>query len=277
LSFATSFVSFSGLNFGSPQCYASRRLDYIDNMVMQTLTPIVVILLLVLCFGIHVTKLVRGGATHADIQTIVGRYATFFFLITYLVLPTVTVTIAGSVYCIDVDPDRQVSSKPLYYLNKDLSISCDSNRYQFGIIWAAVMVIVYPVGIPALYLYVLYRNRHAIMYGTPEKELRRKSLEVHHNLTAEEEADVLAELETRQKEEEDRLQTESNHRVPKQLTDYITPKEIYFLHQAYEPQFWYWEIVETGRRLLLTAVISIVATGTMDNNTYPLHTRTQRY
>jgi hypothetical protein len=262
-------VSFSGLNFGSPQCYASRRLDYIDNMVMQTLTPIVVILILLLCFGIHVTKLVRGGASHADIQTIVGRYATFFFLITYLVLPTVTVTIAGSVHCIDVDPDRQVSSKPLYYLNKDLSISCDSNRYQFGIIWAAVMVIVYPVGIPALYLYVLYRNRNAIMYGTPEKELRRKSLEVHHPLSVEEEAEVLAELEAKQKVA-DQLEADTfddrvkptERRIPK-LTDYITPKEIYFLHQAYEPQFWYWEIVETGRRLLLTAVISIVATGTM--------------
>jgi hypothetical protein len=263
-----SFVSFSGLNFGSPQCYASRRLDYIDNMMMQTLTPIAVIAILLLCFALHVMKLVRSHTSHDAIEGIVGRYATFFFLITYLVLPTVTVTIAGSVYCIDVDPDRQVSSKPLTYLNKDLSISCDSSRYQFGIIWAAIMVVVYPVGIPALYLYVLYRNRHAIMYGTPEKEIRRRSLQIHRPLSEEEEAGVLTELEARQKEHyiqyngDDDSPAMPRRRNPK-LTDYITPKEIYFLHQAYEPQYWYWEIVETGRRLLLTAVISIVATGTV--------------
>jgi hypothetical protein len=42
---------------------------------------------------------------------------------------------------------------------------------------------------------------------------------------------------------------------------HITPDAIKFLHKAYEGKFWYWEVVETLRRLLLTAVVSIVATG----------------
>ena len=33
---------------------------------------------------------------------------------------------------------------------------------------------------------------------------------------------------------------------------------IAFLWKAYEPKFWYWEVVETLRRLLLTAVLSVI-------------------
>ena len=34
-----------------------------------------------------------------------------------------------------------------------------------------------------------------------------------------------------------------------------------FLWDAYEPQYWYWEIVETTRRLVLTAVLSVCGAG----------------
>ena len=44
--------------------------------------------------------------------------------------------------------------------------------------------------------------------------------------------------------------------------DLIT-KEIGFLHKAYEGEFWFWEIVETARRLLLTAVVSVAGPGTV--------------
>jgi hypothetical protein len=37
---------------------------------------------------------------------------------------------------------------------------------------------------------------------------------------------------------------------------------IKFLWEAYEPKFWYWEFVETTRRLMLTAVLSVCGTGT---------------
>jgi hypothetical protein len=268
------------------------------------------------------------------------------------------------------------------------------------------MVVVYPVGIPALYFYLLYRNRHRIMYGTPDKELRRRSLKRGEELSGEEVQECLQELHQAEKraslgggeqyhsvervdrdDDNDRNEVEveveggdggerrnddvvlvvdeesgslrnepvsrqldgnqqlhsvvgardggeegkteeqlrqQQHRQPgadvgadtgagsgfgtgakvdhedvrpspmrgggprarillrqgrlviarirrrslpmpihmPSLTDYITPKELFFLHQAYEPQYWYWEIIETARRLFLTAVMSIVATGT---------------
>ena len=41
----------------------------------------------------------------------------------------------------------------------------------------------------------------------------------------------------------------------------LLSNEIGFLHNAYRGSCWYWEVVEACRKLLLTAVLSIVATG----------------
>ncbi len=40
----------------------------------------------------------------------------------------------------------------------------------------------------------------------------------------------------------------------------ITYKDLVFLHKAYEPKYWYWEIVETMRRLFFTALLVIATT-----------------
>ena len=41
-----------------------------------------------------------------------------------------------------------------------------------------------------------------------------------------------------------------------------------FLFTAYEPQYWYWEVLETVRRLLLTAVLSVCGQGTSEQYIY---------
>ena len=36
--------------------------------------------------------------------------------------------------------------------------------------------------------------------------------------------------------------------------------DLNFLHKVYEPEYWYWEIVETMRRLLFTAILVLANT-----------------
>ena len=40
---------------------------------------------------------------------------------------------------------------------------------------------------------------------------------------------------------------------------YRNPEALDFLYMYYQPEFWYWEVVDTVRRLLLTAVLSMVS------------------
>ena len=44
-------------------------------------------------------------------------------------------------------------------MRMDYSISCGSLEHTSAIVWASVMILVYPIGVPALYFFMLYRVR----------------------------------------------------------------------------------------------------------------------
>jgi hypothetical protein len=46
------------------------------------------------------------------------------------------------------------------------------------------------------------------------------------------------------------------------LAGHSSIAKLAFLYEAYAPQYWYWEIIETYRRLFMTAVLSVVDPGT---------------
>ena len=213
------------LILGSPQCYT--RFDYVDRLITVTITPLVLILLLIFAFALH--SLYRRG----KIASFIGIYVNLGLLLLYVVLPPVTTTIFGMFVCVDIDPSYIIPSTPKY-MNRDYSISCDSKRYQIGLKWAITMVFVYPVGLLSLYFWVLYYNRHDI-----EKRVGDNT-DISNDLVVNEESDAV-----------DR----------KECLKYIGAKEISFLYRAYEGKFWYWEVIETARRLILTAVLSVVAVG----------------
>jgi len=49
------------------------------------------------------------------------------------------------------------------YLVADMSLNCGSEEYRYGEIYAAFMVLVYPVGIPMMYLWMLYQVKYDII------------------------------------------------------------------------------------------------------------------
>lgn len=66
-----------------------------------------------------------------------------------MVLPTVTTKIAAAYPCTEVNPDSvQGLDGPTNFLTADFTIECYSSRYYFGVGWATLMVLVYPIGIP---------------------------------------------------------------------------------------------------------------------------------
>jgi hypothetical protein len=100
------------------------------------------------------------------------------------------------------------------------------------------------VGIPLMYFLLLYYNRNAIA-GRDDPPVPLDSAD----------ADQLAVA----------VQAERNNEppvVPEKRELPSSVKRLAFLWDAYEPQFWYWEVVETTRRLMLTAVLSVCGAGT---------------
>lgn len=166
-------------NVASISCYTA-YFDFVDNLVVQTLFPIGCTFAWLLIWALHksslqeveVTNQMLGfgggddeyGVDHTSrgdedandhakraiitLENIDEKYFTVFLFFTYVILVSVTTTIFQAFPCVNTNPDNvQGLSDGGLYLAADMSIECDSPRYNFGVTWAAAMIIIYPVGI----------------------------------------------------------------------------------------------------------------------------------
>jgi predicted outer membrane repeat protein len=286
---AMSVFNLNVLSVVPVNCAHAGRYNFIDKMVMLTLAPIGLSLVLLLaCFveyARHTVSYVTSskasaGAVELEVQQIkrnkvVSRYLTMFFFLTYLVLPFVSTTIFRTFLCTNVDPDDEDNDANDRFLTADMRISCDSDYYQRGITYAAVMIVVYVIGIPSMYFFLLYRSRHEIA-GRFDSPGKPRSLTVSDE-AEQKEGDLSAQSGSKKGDPEMKGALSGSTAVAvtarpseepvnqlKLRTDVSARHALMvsFLYEAYEPQFWYWEVVETTRRLMLTAVLSVCGTGT---------------
>ena len=79
-----------------------------------------------------------------------------------MVFASVSKTIFDTFNC------QQFGDDLTYYLARDQSIDCSSDERKLYQSYAMFMILVYPFGIPAYYLYVLLQQRQRIQ--SPERE-----------------------------------------------------------------------------------------------------------
>ena len=150
---------------GSLQCYTG-RFDYVGRMILVTMLPLGLVVVLVASFLAHRAYLIRK---RKDWEHIIQRYVSMFLFITYLVLPGCTTTILKVFACKTIDPEGLLSGAQSY-LQADYSIQCGSARHRFGVAWAAVCIVVYPIGIPSLYMFLLYLAKDQIKEHKQERK-----------------------------------------------------------------------------------------------------------
>ncbi|CAN0240311.1 unnamed protein product [Pylaiella littoralis] len=89
-------------------------------------------------------------------QGVVVRHASAALLVLFLVFSSVSTT-AFSTYACDLVEDLDE-----YLLRADYSISCDDPEHLFYEVYAAFMILLYPVGIPVLFAVLLLKRRDKI-------------------------------------------------------------------------------------------------------------------
>ena len=105
------------------------------------------------------------------------------------------------------------------YLRADYRIQCDSQTHMAYTIYAGIMTVLYTLGIPALYACILFKDRHLLANKNNSSTDKGGSDERENNL---------------------RLCATSN------------------LWKPYKPERFFYELVEYGRRILLTGVIVLI-------------------
>jgi hypothetical protein len=128
----------------------------------------------------------------------------------YLIYPSCTAVFSNTFNCREIDGVK--------YLTKDLSINCASDAQQNAVAVAGLMLVVFSVGLPVLYLQMLHKHRPGVnAAGGHEHAVGATGLY----------------------------------------------GSMQFFYDDYQADFYYWEVIEIIRKLILTAVTVQFPKGSM--------------
>jgi len=147
-----SFFSFANLDFVSlTPMGCVIPITYHDQLLGYTLLPLVAFASM---FGVYVYLGKRDHARHELRDAVFNS----LLLLTFLVLPTTSTKILNMFACDELDDGSRV-------LKGDLGIDCDGAEHMAFQVFAAIMIAVYPVGIPLMYFVMLYKAKGLLDRG----------------------------------------------------------------------------------------------------------------
>ena len=82
-------------------------------------------------------------------------------VVSFLVLVSTSAALLLFFKCQTFDP-KMAGEPTQSYLRKDLSVDCNSPRYRNAVPFVVAMIAVYPLGIPAVYLALLWKVRRTL-------------------------------------------------------------------------------------------------------------------
>ena len=154
------FVNLSISGSTVVNCSMGNNFDYIDKLLFDTIYPLVVVVIIFAVCCIHLSRIPTSKTER--LESVRAIYTFAFLLFLYMILPFTSSTIFQTFSCTNIDPNDVDSASDDQYMTADFSISCESDRYHFGILYAICAIVVYPIGVPALYFRLLYHHKDDI-------------------------------------------------------------------------------------------------------------------
>ncbi|CAN0108913.1 unnamed protein product [Ectocarpus sp. 12 AP-2014] len=168
--------------------------DFHDRLLVSTIGPLLAIGMLALTYLVALRRNATAG--HAVIEKIRHKHVTVLLFVTFLVYSSVSSMVFKTFACDSLDDGNN-------YLRADYRILCSTSKHLALQVYAGVMAVVYPVGIPLLYATLLFKHREILVSASADK---------------------------------------------------AAAQPISSLWEAYKPERFYYEVIECGRRIMLTGV-----------------------
>jgi hypothetical protein len=202
-------------------------INYYDRLLAATLLP------LLLSAVLFATSCVaRFLVAPEKAQGVANTCIKLFLLLTFTAFPGVSTTVLRAFPCHDFDDGSSL-------LKADYSIDCNAPSRPGYVTYALLMTAVYPVGITMLYAVLLWKQRQTVC---PEKRVWKALCGVKLiPPVAASLADGKALLDTREAMLGD-----------KSVNKHSLLRSTQFLFKEYEPRYWWFEIFECVRRIMLT-------------------------
>lgn len=131
------------------------RTDFYDRLLMATLGPAIVLAVLGCTYLIALS---RNRASEEAIAAVKTRHLSVALFALFLVYATVSHTIFETFVCDTLDGGET-------YLRADYSLLCTTTIHTGFRIYAGLMVVVYPLGIPCVFGWWLYMHRDDLKRG----------------------------------------------------------------------------------------------------------------
>ena len=136
----------------------------------------------------------EGGRKVLTLDWMIEQCQSAGFWILFVIYPSVSSKIFAVFQCIKVDDGSE-------WLRADLSLSCLDASYTVMSVYAGFMVLVYPLGTPLLYYYLLQKNRVKIDKLRTNQELRAKIVQGSRATVRFEQAEVAKQEEAKARAE----------------------------------------------------------------------------
>jgi nitrate reductase NapE component len=196
------------------------RVSFYTKLVATTVLPLVVTCILGVTYAVVRARVSRITSARAQLQALSvaeAKHARAFLVLTFLIFPITSTAVFQTFACDYLQGSGQS------WLRADYSISCTSTAHRAYQAYGVVMVLVYPVGIPLLYTYILWCRT------TRWQGLRADGI------------------------------TPTDRGLSRQVHSSLKSAE--FLWSPYKPHAYWWELAECIRRLALTGFLVFIAPG----------------
>ena len=100
-----------------------------------------------------------GGSDESAYRTASVSFQQNLFFIVFLLYPIITTTLFRVPQCKDLEPHS--------FHEDDFSVDCDSGSFTAAYIFALIMIVLIPIGVPLTFLFFMYRAKEALPDGTP--------------------------------------------------------------------------------------------------------------
>ena len=142
----------------SPGCFMNY--DFYNRLLLTTIGPVGTTGLLGVTYAIAKR---RNRASEIALRTVRQKHASAALFMAFLLYSSVSSVVFQTFSCDPLDDGHS-------YLRADYSIECYNKEHRAYQIYAMIMIFVYPVGIPALFAGLLFRNKPVLEDKTRSKE-----------------------------------------------------------------------------------------------------------
>ncbi|GMI20673.1 hypothetical protein TeGR_g13516, partial [Tetraparma gracilis] len=144
------FANLDALNLAKVGCLV--KTNFYHKLVLSTMGPLCVSVVI----GLGTLVMKKRAKDHAGRQAAVDGAVSLFLGLTYLVFSSVSTTVFDTFNCKSFGDDERE------FMMSDQSVDCGTAKHAAYQVYAGVMMVVYPVGIPTLYGVLLWRAREQL-------------------------------------------------------------------------------------------------------------------